>query len=185
MNIAPVVFYGLTNTNNMRIEPSTASKYAMFAQDLGTYIQNNKALLDRLVLAMNVAQLPQDYNTAVQASTLVANGNALGLSVQGFRDVEEISGANVLGTSFAIVQALAVRYGIQLNPCAAAIANLSVDFVGALGAGGATVAVSETGVGLVVGVVITAMKIYSTASDAYSLGTSCIDPAIQSAVSRH
>ena len=176
-NVGAFVFSGLTTIN---VDAIFASKYAMVAQDVSTYIQNNP-VLQRTILAWNMYDFGQGYKTAVQASTLMTNAEDLGLSFDGFRRIADGGVATMLSASVSMIDSIAKKNGVTLNPCALSISKLSLDFAGGLAAGGAAVALSFTGVGAAVASVLTVMQIYAAGSDAYSLGVYCIDPVIAAA----
>jgi hypothetical protein len=159
-----------------RVDSTIATKYALVAQGAYQYIQSNPAVQTSLNLYQSVVytkdffDLAQAPQTALQAGQLAINAGNLGLSTDGFLLVRDTNVAASLSASIDILSSIAASHGVELNPCALSISKVSLDFAGALGG----TATSYTGVGAVIAL----MSIIAMASDSYSLGTACIDPAI-------
>ena len=169
--ISTTVFSALTTAG---MDPEEAAHYALFAQDVYNFIEANPNVKKALVVYKSGKAVKDVYDgtkLAVKANTLLDRAAQIGISTDAAANVRGGGVGTVLSGIVDVMEVMAERNGLELNPCAIAITKVSLDGAGML-AGGVT---AETGVGLV----LAAMSFYSLGTDSYSLGKACISPVLQ------
>ena len=127
-----------------------------------------KSLYDAANSAQTAYGTYSGAKTFSQATLLLQNSTRIGASdaIQaGFSNVRWGGGAGVLSGLVAVMEVVAQKNNVELNPCAMSIAKVSLDLAG-MAAGGAT---AETGFGTVLFV----MSTVSTLVDLGGLSQSC------------
>src|SRR5580698_5087411 len=166
--VSKTVFSALTRTG---MEAEEAAHYALFAQDVYNFIDANPIVKKALLTYKGGKAVKDIYDgtkLAVKANTLLDRAATIGISTDAAANVRGGGAGTVLSGIVDVMEVMAERNGLEVNPCAIAITKVSLAGAGML-AGGVT---AETGVGLV----LAAMSFYSLGTDSYSLGKACIAP---------
>ncbi len=136
--VAPLgsfIFHSLIKTG---MPPDQAVNYALFAEGVQNFIQNDPTLKKALLqykLLKDVKDIKTGVSEAVAISDYIARKAKVGMVTDVALDARGLSVATALSGVVDIMEVIAKQNNVELNPCAISIAKVSLDGVGIIGGG--------------------------------------------------